>query len=180
MGNIILPAVVDIPMNAVLMYTDSTQSFLTLFDPTVPSNIELYAGISTNAAATGWTVLCAYEGSYKSPDSFTQGVYYAGVNGLLTQTLPSSGIILQVGYASDASTFNITPPPKVILTTGNNSTTYTDTRLSTPGTTIPYLFIDGIGRTQGINFTFNNDNYTITFGSVVKSQQQIIIPYNLP
>lgn len=73
-------------------------------------------GITTGAAAYGQNIGVQYMGELQDSGwSWVPGPIYCGINGVLTQTLPSSGFILVLGTATNANTIVINIKQPLIL-----------------------------------------------------------------
>ena len=96
-----LPAGADVSGHRALMW-DGTGGVVHA-DPMLPSYE--FGGISTQAATAGAPVLVAESGLVVEPSwSWTPGApVYAGAQGQLTQTPPSSGVLHQVAVAASAT-----------------------------------------------------------------------------
>jgi hypothetical protein len=69
-------------------------------DKGTPSHATRVAGITRGAIASGASGEIQYGGEMSDPSfAFTPGAIYLGSNGLLTQTPPTSGFILEVAKA---------------------------------------------------------------------------------
>lgn len=70
----------------------------------------------TSAAASGETVKVVTEGKIEDPSfSFTVGPIYLGSSGVITQTRPSSGLLVQLGVAISATQLHIRIEPAIKL-----------------------------------------------------------------
>ena len=175
-----LPTAADIAMNMVVMHSING---VIPFEP-LDSNIHLIAGVSSNEASIGQNSLCVSHGIVVNGSSFTPGPYYAGPAGTLLTSPPSSGLVLQIGYAisSDTMIISIQQPAAVkgvfsIKGHGNGTTTYQDNALI--GADILLLQTDGVGRIEGEYYSFASSTGTITFGSILKTQQSLIVLFSL-
>lgn len=88
------------------------------FDPDNENNVGKIVGISTNSALINENVTVIAEGIMSSagwglsPDT----VYYAGSSGVVTATLPASGIMIRVGVAVNTNTMKVDFSEPIILT----------------------------------------------------------------
>jgi len=73
------------------------------FDPTNESSYFKLVGVSATAGLTGTAINVVPEGLLESPGSFVQdAVYWSGANGVLTTSVPTSGIAVKIGVAESA------------------------------------------------------------------------------
>lgn len=73
--------------------------------------------LTTGAAMSGDPVTLVARGLLREPTwAWTAGLIYAGANGLLTQTAPTTGYLRVIGEALDATTVWVDPRPPFILT----------------------------------------------------------------
>lgn len=73
---------------------------LFLFDPGDEDSVFRLVGVSANAAIIGDPVSVIASGLIQSPGSFVQGAaYFASALGVLTTTVPSSGVRAKIGVA---------------------------------------------------------------------------------
>ncbi len=173
-----IQAAVDLPKNTVVMYSPSG---VVPFVPT-NSNYPLVAGITDQAVSQGLNAFCISHGNLISGGAFISNTYYfAGPDGTLITPAPSTGLVLQIGYAIDDNTIlvNIQQPTVskqvfAITVMGNGTTTYSNPDLL--DSTIVLLQIDGVGKFPGKNYSYDNVE-TITFGSVVHTESTLIILY---
>lgn len=79
------------------------------FNPSDENNYHNFIGISNNSATKDSLVYIIKSGKLNSQNSFIQdSTYWVGNNGLLTTTIPTSGIQLEVGYAIDNNNLFVT------------------------------------------------------------------------
>lgn len=95
------PAGSSVSGGMVVMFSGNT---VVPFDPSVDTNYTQIVGISNNGATIGNPVTVIMEGLLTSPGAFVVGPYYAGSGGTLTQSVPTTGILVEVGNATDANT----------------------------------------------------------------------------
>jgi hypothetical protein len=69
------------------------------FDPTVEANFDKVIGFAKNAVLLGESIDVLREGIVDSLPLVEGNVYYAGPDGAITDTPPSTGIALRVGIA---------------------------------------------------------------------------------
>lgn len=177
-----IPASVALSANMAIMFLNGTAV------PFVPidSNIQFLAGVSSSDVNQGDNCLCVSHGILINDGAFTIGIYYAGANGVLTQTPPTSGPIVQMGYAIDANTLIVaiqqsaTPQSCFSITDfGTGTNTYTNPYLISAN--IILVMKDGIGMIPNRippDYTFNSATGTITFANIFKSTQSIIVLYS--
>lgn len=80
-------------------------------NPTDPTRMQVF-GIVTAAPAEGWAVV-QYQGDIEGLyETLTPGFQYVGLDGRLTATVPSTGVVLRVALAISANRL-------IIQTTGN-------------------------------------------------------------
>lgn len=81
--------------------TDSTSDVVVYADNTNPAHEAAVFGITTGAAASGASVLVKTSGEIEEPSWIwtPQGAIYLSTNGNLTQTPPTTGFCLALGYA---------------------------------------------------------------------------------
>lgn len=86
-----------------------------LFDPESVDDVYNIVGVSKNAASTNDTVKVIQTGLMTSAGSFVQDdTYYAGIGGVLTATIPSSGVVLKIGHAETNNRLIIAPSVPVV------------------------------------------------------------------
>lgn len=89
---------------------------LFLFDPTIEANAERFIGVSINAAIIGDPVTAVFAGDLASPGAFiADAIYYAGPNGTLTSTIPTSGVLVKIGIASTTGNIIVEMSDPVII-----------------------------------------------------------------
>lgn len=87
------------------------------FDPSEENNTGKTLGVSKNAAVTDDPVTVVHQGIIKSsgwgltPDA----IYYAGSNGTITVTIPTSGILQRIGIAVDSDTLMVKFSEPIVL-----------------------------------------------------------------
>ncbi|EIK96041.1 hypothetical protein PMM47T1_13815 [Pseudomonas sp. M47T1] len=92
-----------------------SQALAYLVDPAAETIFQV-VGISLNGAALGADLAIQTEGFIDdSGCSWTEGLVFAGPNGTLTQTPPTSGYELVVGTASSPTRLNIHLEEPVLL-----------------------------------------------------------------
>lgn len=98
-----LTAGVDLGGNRVVVLNDSG---LTIYaDKDIYSHIFKILGITTGSTVNAGTATVQTYGEMIEPSwAWTPGLpIYVGTNGLLTQTIPNSGFICQIGFAETAT-----------------------------------------------------------------------------
>lgn len=86
------------------------------FDPSVETNAYKLVGVSLNAAAEDGAVSVVEAGQLDSPGAFIQNsIYYAGPLGVLTTTLPISGVLVKIGIAKSTGTLIVEMSEPLIL-----------------------------------------------------------------
>jgi len=80
------------------VYIDNGQAFYaSASDTSIPGQV---VGITTQAAAAGGSVNIRFVGALDEAGwSFAPGPVYVGINGVLTQTRPTSGWVMNIGVA---------------------------------------------------------------------------------
>ena len=76
------------------------------------STVEQVLGVTTSAATTGQVVQILRTGVYQGYTGFSGGLLFLGLNGVVTHTPATSGVILQVGNAinTTVSDFDVKTP----------------------------------------------------------------------
>jgi hypothetical protein len=86
------------------------------FDPSAEANAHKLVGVSASAAAPGGVVSVVEVGQLDSLGAFVQNsVYYAGALGVLTSTVPTSGVLVKLGIAKNTGTLIVEMSEPVIL-----------------------------------------------------------------
>jgi hypothetical protein len=81
-----------------------------------PTHVNRVLGLTNNAAAAGDDIEIVTAGEVVEPSwNWTPGPVYLGINGLLTQTVPASGFIKQVGIAMTATRLLVAFWPPIML-----------------------------------------------------------------
>jgi hypothetical protein len=81
-----------------------------------PTHVNKVLGLTNNAAAAGDDIEVVTAGEVIEPSwNWTPGPVYLGLNGLLTQTVPTSGFIKQVGIAMTATRLLVAFWPPIML-----------------------------------------------------------------
>ena len=84
--------------------------------PNLTNEFELVLGITKTSALAGEVVEVQTSGFYTEPGwSFTLGPVYVGLNGVLTQVAPTSGLLVIIGYAVTANKLFIDKQPAIFL-----------------------------------------------------------------
>lgn len=79
-------------------------------------NVQALLGISVTAAAEGGAIKIQRDGSIDTPGwTWTEGLVFLGADGLLTQTVPTTGWEVVVGYAPTSTRLNIDFDEPVLL-----------------------------------------------------------------
>jgi hypothetical protein len=86
-------------------------------DATNPAHVSVPLWLTLGAAAMGDQVTAQASGIVTEPSwSWTPGPLYLDVTGLLTQTVPvSSSFLVQVGYATSATSIVLDRYPSIVL-----------------------------------------------------------------
>lgn len=85
------------------------------FDPTTESNYDRVVGFSTKATAIGEQVEILTEGPIEIGSLITDDTYWADLNGLITNSVPTSGILIRVGVAKSNSILEVNISEPIIL-----------------------------------------------------------------
>lgn len=104
------------PMSALRVVYES-EGDVFLLDPTISAEVHALLGITTMAAGSaGATVSVRTLGSIDDAGwNWSEGLVFAGPNGTLTQTPPSSGWEIVIGYAPSPTRLNLTLDEPVLL-----------------------------------------------------------------
>lgn len=86
-----------------------------LFDPTIDSNADRIIGFTKTSAILNGSVVVIKEGIVNSLSLVQNNTYYGVASGLITSTIPTSGILIRVGIALDSSTLQINKSEPIIL-----------------------------------------------------------------
>jgi hypothetical protein len=96
-----------------LLVLDSGKVYL--FDPTDESHYDKIIGISLNSAIINDPVNIITSGEMITSGLTPDSQYYAGLGGVLTTTIPTTGVQVRVGYSIDSNKMFIKIQEPIII-----------------------------------------------------------------
>jgi hypothetical protein len=72
-------------------------------------------GVTTNAASTGDTLEITPFGEIGQVTGLSNGPVYLGAAGVLTNTLPTTGVLVNIGYIANANLLVVSIQPPIVL-----------------------------------------------------------------